>query len=173
MTNKRIIDLPVATAPTGAELAPVWQSGATVQMTLTAIASLSKSIIPFDLFQSSSSSRFNATSKRKLGSRDFDPTDAKWKLSGTSTATFYALLQTTNAANAAYIELLLIPNVGSPTIIGSVNTTALIATLVSFDVSAYFRPSASAAIFVPRIWINTANSADFAICTGARTEIIP
>lgn len=30
MTDKRIIDLPVGTAPTGMEEVPVWQGGATV-----------------------------------------------------------------------------------------------------------------------------------------------
>lgn len=173
MTNKRIIDLPAAAAPTGTELAPVWQSGATVQMTLAAIASLSKSVLRVDLFQSTASSKFDSTTKRVVGRVYFDPTQARWKLSTTSTATFYALIATTNAADAANIDLFQETGTGSPQVLGSANTTGTTATLVSFDVSAYFRPSAPAAIFVPRIWIATNNGTDYATCSGAWIEIQP
>jgi len=75
-------------------------------MTLADIASLSKSVLRVDLFQSSASTQFDSTTKRVTGRVYFDPTQTKWKLSAISTATFYALLATTNAADAAYIDLL-------------------------------------------------------------------
>lgn len=120
------------------------------------------------------SSKFGSATKLTLGRKYFDPTDAKWRLKVTSTATFYALLETTNAANNACCELFQETGTGSPQVIGTPTPTAgLTATLVSASVSAAFLSSAVAAIFAARCWITTANGVDEATCSGAWIEVTP
>ena len=126
-------------------------------------------------FSGNQSTAFGSTTKAIVGSkRYFDPNATMWHLTGTSTITFYMLLETTNAGIAAAGDLLQQTGTGSPVIVASVpTTTGITATLVSVNVSTAFRPGANAGIFVARCWITTANGNDYATCTGAWLEFIP
>ena len=120
------------------------------------------------------STKFDSTTKLALGSEYFDPNDPKWGLSGTSTATFFMLLETTNASNLAAGDLFQQTGTGSPTTVAAITPTAgTTATLVSVSVSTAFRPGANAGIFTARSWITTNNANDQCTCLGAWLEITP
>jgi hypothetical protein len=121
------------------------------------------------------STKFDNTSKRTLGRVYFDPTDAAWGTSGTSTATLYMLLETTNASITVQGDLYQQSGTGSPTVIASTPTTnGTTATLVSVDVSTAFRPaSGHAGIYGARAWITTQNGNDQCTCSGAYIEVTP
>lgn len=177
MTDKRIIDFPSLATPTGTEIVPVWATPggvpATYGMTAAQIAALSKSIIPLQLCSALISTRYDSTNKRICGRIYFDPTAAQWKLSATSTATLRVVLETTNAGDAAYAELLQETGTGAPVVIATVNTTSLTPVALSVNVSSYFINTSSAGIYTLRTWINSANNTDYATCSGARIEILP
>lgn len=126
---------------------------------------------PFRIAAGPQSTKFGSTTKLICGSQQIDPNDAKWSLTGSSTALFYATIETTNASNVANVELLQMTGTGSPTIVASMTTAGTTATYVSASVSAAFRPGANAGIFVIRIWITTPNTNDQATITGGGLEI--
>lgn len=120
------------------------------------------------------STQTDSTNKRAFGGIYFDPNNANWSLSATSVATLYMLLETSSAANAAHGELYLMPTSGSPSIIAATpTTTSTSAALVSVDVSAAFRPGASAGTFFARGWLTTADSTNYATAMSAWIEIQP
>lgn len=121
------------------------------------------------------STKFDNTSKRTLGRVYIDPTEAAWGTSGTSTATLYMLLETTNSTITVQGDLYQQSGTGSPTVIASTPTTnGTTATLVSVDVSAAFRPTTGhAGIYVARAWITTQNGTDQCTCSGAWIEVTP
>lgn len=120
------------------------------------------------------STKFDASTKRRMGGIYFDPTLADWGTSGSSTITFYALLETTHASFPAQAELYQQDGTGSPTIIAATGTTAsTTADLVSVDVSAAFRLTGNAGLFVPRFWLPTADGTQQATCSAAWLDIEP
>lgn len=130
--------------------------------------------IPLPLFSGSTSTKFGSSTKLVVGGRDFDPTDPKWGLTASSTATLYMLLETTNGASAACGELFQKSGTGAPQIIAATSTTtSTTATLVSANVSAAFKNTSPAGTFVARVWTATPNGATQATCTGAWLEITP
>jgi hypothetical protein len=136
-----------------------------------AVGPSNRFVIP--LCDSTQSTKFSAT-KLALGRKYFDPNDAGWNLSGTSTATLYMLLETTNASFTAAGDLFRQSGAGAPTVVGLVTPTgATTAALLSVDVSAAFRPGANAGIFVARAWLTTADGTQQATCSGAWIEVQP
>lgn len=127
-----------------------------------------------DIFSGEQSTQFDGTNKRTCGRIYFDPTAAKWNLSGTSTATLYMILETTNASFTAAGDLYQQTGTGSPTTVAAVTPTAgTTAQTLSVDVSAAFKNTSNAGIFVARAWITTANGTDQATCSGAWIDIKP
>ncbi len=129
-------------------------------------------IVP--LSDGNQSTKFDATTKRVLGQRYFDPTLAQWGTSGTSTATLYMILQTTNGAIAVGGDLYRETGAGSPVTVATLpTTTSVTAAKVSVDVSAAFKSTGTPGIFDCRFWITTYNGDDQATCSGAWVEVQP
>jgi hypothetical protein len=133
---------------------------------------LQQFILP--LSDSTQSTKFDATTKLILGSKWFNPSDLCWRLRPETIATFAMLLGTTNNADAAGADLYFVPDIGSPSVIATLaTTTSLVATRLTADVSAYFRPGAAAGRFSARCWITTANGSDNATSYGSSIEVKP
>lgn len=132
--------------------------------------------VPFQiaLFDGNTSTKYGSSSKAVAGGRYFDPTDAKYGLTGSSTATLCMLLESTSGSVAAAGELFQKSGTGSPQIIAATSTTtSTTATLVTADVSIAFLNTSAPGIFVARFWIVTPNGVNQATCTGAWIEITP
>jgi len=104
--------------------------------------------------------------------------DSTWTfgLSNTSTIRFHALIETTNAANAAYVQLYQLTGSGAPRVVAT--TTGSTATTVEeqlVDVSTFFRPggTVTTGIYVVLLYLTTNNNQDFATCSGAWLEFTP
>jgi hypothetical protein len=120
------------------------------------------------------STKFGSSTKLALGRAYFDPNDAKYGLSATSTATLYVLAEVTNSSNTAACDLLRQSGAGSPTVVGTPSTTnSTTAALVSVNVSTAFRPGATAGVFMVRGWVGTPNGNDEATFSGAYIEVTP
>lgn len=138
----------------------------------SAVASSVAPII-IDLASDTQSTKFGSATKLTLGRKFFDPTAAKWGLSTSSTATFYALMEVTSG-NVAACELYRETGTGSPTVVGTPSTTSsATAVLVSASVTSAFLSTSNSGIFAARCWIGTANSIDEVTCSSAWIEIIP
>ena len=160
-----------ATGPTGAPGAPGATGTPGTPGATGPTGPAQKTIIPFSV--DVIATKFDATSKRILSQRYFDMTSG-WGTSGASTATLYMVLQTTNAAIAVGGDLYRETGAGSPVLVATLPTTnAVVATTVSVNVSAAFRPTGTPGIFDARIWISVANGTDQCICTGAWIELTP
>jgi hypothetical protein len=91
----------------------------------------------------------------------------------TSTVLLVVELETSDAANAAHVDLYQVNGTNAPQQLGAVTTTALTMTRRTVDVSAALRPSGDAAeadLFA-RLWLTTASGTEAATCSGAWLEV--
>ena len=130
--------------------------------------------IPLSLFSGNESTIYGSATKLILGGQHFNPADPQYGLKPTSTATLFVLLETSSGAAPAAAELFQQSGTSSPQIIAATTTTtSLTAALVTADVSAAFKDTSPAGIFVVRIWITAPNGFNLATCTGAWLHIVP
>jgi hypothetical protein len=127
-----------------------------------------------DLFSGNESTSSGSSTKLALGSKRFNPSDTAWALTPDTTATLYALIETTNATQVANAELFQLTGTGSPQICGATTTTtANTPTLCSVDVSSFFNSTSAAGIYQLRIWASAPDGANVVTCSGAWIEVTP
>lgn len=134
----------------------------------------SATLFRLDLLSAVATTVLGSASKQVVGARYLNPASIDYGLSPTSTATFYAILRTSDAASSAGIELYQATGTGSPQIIAATPTTvSLTPVLVQVDVSSAFVNTAPSAIFEARLWTGSPDGTKEAICEGAWVEIKP
>jgi len=92
----------------------------------------------------------------------------------TGSVFLYVLLETSNAANAAFARVFQRTGAGSPQAIGTaVTTTSLVPTLVSVDLSAVFAHggTAVAGVYDLQVYLAVNDRTTVAVCSGAWLEI--
>lgn len=126
------------------------------------------------MFAGTASTTQDSTQKLVVGEFYFDPTDTALGTSGTSTATLEVIVQTSAGGNTVHCDLLRETGAGAPTVVATIApSSGTSATLVTVDVSSAFRPTGTAGIFAPRIWLTTNNGTDYATITNARVRLVP
>lgn len=118
------------------------------------------------------STGLGVTTAKRVGGISFNPADFQ-QLTPTSGIVLHVLLETTNAANQANLQLFRYSGTGSPAVVTTVSTASVSAVEVTADVSSSFRPGQASGIFFAALYLTAASNVDLATCSSAWLEISP